>query len=209
MTADAPIDTLARLLGAGPPIATDAWSLDDAPLRSALQAVDSGARRIVECGSGRSTIVLARRLAELEDGSVHSLEHDAAWALRTRAQLAAEKLDRAEVIDAPLERHPLAGETGGWYSLAELVRLPAEIDLLLIDGPPAGDPALRRSRQPAVPALSDRLKPGATILLDDAGRPGEAEALAIWSREHELEFQLDPDHGFATARWPLYVARHS
>jgi predicted O-methyltransferase YrrM len=202
VTFRAPVDTLERLLQEGPPLACDAWSLADAPLRLVLTAIDSGARAVIECGSGRSTVVIARRLAELGEGSVHSLEHDPAWAERTSAQLRAESLECATVIAAPLEPHALAGEGGGWYSRAELAKLPEEFDLLLVDGPPAGEPQLRRSRHPALAELSGRLRPGALVVIDDASRAGESQAIEIWSRDFGLEFELSSDHGFAAAQLP-------
>ena len=207
MNPHAPVDTLERLLGTGPPIPTSAWSLGDPPLRSVLAAIEQGARTVAECGSGRSTVVIARRLAELNDGSVHALEHDLAWAQHTRAQLAAEGLLRAEVISAPLEPNPLAGDAGAWYSRAAVGALPDRIDLLLIDGPPAGDPELRRNREPALAELAGRLAPGAWIVLDDAGRPGELEAMATWARQFGLEFEPAAGDAFATARWPVCSAR--
>jgi predicted O-methyltransferase YrrM len=202
-----PPDRLELLLASGPAIATDDWSLDDEPLRVVLAAIDAGARTVVECGSGRSTVVIARRLRELGDGSVHSLEQDAIWAERIRAQLAGEGLERAEVISAPLEPHPLAGAAGGWYSRAALDALPGSVDLLLIDGPPAGAADLHRSRQPALDELGDRLRPGAVIVLDDSDRPGETEAIERWTREFGLDFERKSRLGFATTQWPLYVAR--
>jgi len=203
-----PTDTLARLQAAGPPIPTDAWSLGDEPLRAVLAAVDAGARTVAECGSGRSTVFLARRLRELGEGSVHSLEHDAGWAERTRGWLATEGLQRAKVITAPLVAHPLAGPGPGWYDRDALAELPAGIDLLLIDGPPANDPGLQASRHPALAELGPKLAPRATIILDDASRSGETEAIALWSREFGLDFVLAAESRFATGEWPLYVDRH-
>jgi predicted O-methyltransferase YrrM len=193
---------LAGLLAAGPPLASDDWSLADEVLEVAVAAVDRGARTIVECGSGRSTVVLARQLADVGAGRVHSLEHDSAWAQRTAALLADEGLKRAEVIPAPLEAHQLAGGAG-WYALSALARLPRSIDLLLIDGPPAGDAELHRSRHPALAEIGPRLAPGATVVLDDAQRPGEKEAIDLWSREYGLRFVQRPGARLATTRWPV------
>lgn len=177
--------TLDRLLGAGPPIESDAWSLAPAALEALLEELDRGCREVVECGSGVSTIVIARRLRELGGGSLHSLEHDPAWARLTRARLAAEGLDRlATVVEAPLEAHPLAQPGCRWYRREALSALPSSgIELLLVDGPPAGEPEAERSRYPALPELAPRLAAGATVILDDAERPGEAWTLARWAEE--------------------------
>jgi predicted O-methyltransferase YrrM len=199
-----PADTLERLQAAGPPLQTDAWSLSDGAIRRVLAGIGAGARKVVECGSGRSTVIVARRLRELAEGNIHSLEHDPAWADATRAQLATEGLDRASVITAPLEPHPLTGGVG-WYAAQAVRALPTEIDLLLIDGPPAGEPELRRSRHPALRELGPHLRAGATIILDDAIRPGERDAVAMWEAEYPLRFKLDARSGTATAQWQVYV----
>jgi hypothetical protein len=38
--------------------------------------------------------------------------------------------------------------------------------------------------------MGDRLPPGSTILLDDAGRPGEAELIKKWQAETGFETDL-------------------
>jgi predicted O-methyltransferase YrrM len=199
---------LADLLDAGPPLASDDWSLRGPALELVVDEVAKRPGAIVECGSGLSTIVIARLLRELDRGSLHSLEHDPAWAERTRSLLAAEGLDRAEVLTAPLEPHSLAGEAGGWYRRDARSALPAEIDLLLIDGPPAGEPELRRSRHPALDELGPLLAPGATIILDDAERAGEAAAIELWTETYGLVFERDRGSGAAIAQWQVYLGRH-
>jgi hypothetical protein len=149
-------------------------------------------------------VIVARRLRELGEGTVHSLEHDPAWADATRARLVTEGLDRASVITAPLEPHPLTGGAG-WYAAEGVRALPTGIDLLLIDGPPAGEPELRRSRHPALGELGSQLCAGARIILDDATRPGELDAVALWEAEYQLRFKLDARSGTATAQWQVYV----
>ena len=159
-----------------------------------LAELDAGRRRVVECGSGLSTIVIARRLRELGGGSVHSLEHDPAWAAAGRSRIAGEGLgDLAEVIEAPLAPHPAAAPGCLWYDREALAALPAGgVELLVVDGPPAGEPEIERSRYPALVELAPRLAPGASVLLDDAGRAGERWVLERWVAEGRLtEIRLD------------------
>ncbi len=179
------MQSLARLLAAGPALPTDAWSLGDAELARVIAELGDEPRVVVECGSGRSTVLLARRLRELGGGSVHSLEHDPAWAQLTRMRLAAEDLTAiATVIEAPLGYHPLAPEGCRWYASWALGELPGEIDLLLVDGPPAGEPAIERGRYPALPALAERLAPGADASpWTTAHRAGERWVLDRWRAE--------------------------
>jgi len=160
------------------------WALRPEGLALVAHLVAAGRRSVVECGSGLSTITIARALDALGDGHVHALEHSAEWAATTRQALAEEELDGyAAVIDAPLVE--------GWYDRATLDRLPAEgIDLLLVDGPPAGEPGREQSRYTALPMLADRLASNAAIVLDDVERDGERWALGRWLAEFQI--RLDP-----------------
>ena len=88
--------TLTHLLETGPPLHEDAWSLGRPALESVLAEVDAGRHVVVECGSGLSTILIARRLRELGAGHVHSLEHDHGFAEACRRPLERASLgDRA------------------------------------------------------------------------------------------------------------------
>ena len=183
----------------GAPLRADDWSLDDAALEAVLAEVERGPRVIAECGCGRSTVVIARALRELGRGEVHSLEHDPAWAQLCRVQLAAEGLSEvAKVIEAPLGPHALAQPGCGWYAGWAVAQLPASgIELLLVDGPPAGDAELERSRYPALPALAGRLADGAVVVLDDAGRAGERWVLERWESELSVQFDRREPEGMA------------
>ena len=135
-------------------------------------------------------------------GRLHSLEHDAGWAAFVRSWLEREGLEPiATVIEAPLRPHPLALDGADWYDAAAVARLPHDgIDLLLVDGPPAGEPGLGRSRYPALIALAERLADDAIVVLDDVDRPGEAEVLAAWERETEFGFERLAEERIAVGR---------
>lgn len=135
---------------------------------------------IVECGSGLSTLMLARCCALNGAGHVYSLESGAAFTAGTRAELARYGLDRlATVIDAPLVTRTVRGRGHQWYDLKDLPE--RRIDMLVVDGPPGFLQPL--ARYPALPLLRDRLAAGCVILLDDAARPDEAKIVALWRAE--------------------------
>ncbi|HEY4095689.1 MAG TPA: class I SAM-dependent methyltransferase [Baekduia sp.] len=148
--------------------------------------------RIVECGSGVSTIVLARLLRERGAGSVVALEHDGAWAARVSDLLRREKLQPfARVVHAPLEGDPL------WYATAALGELPDAVDLLIVDGPPAYAPGEEHRRAPALERLAARLVEGATVVLDDLDRAGERAVLAEWEAGTPWRFRVEESAGVA------------
>lgn len=161
-------------------LAHDPWAMDALFAEQLLSLVDEGRESVVELGSGHSTILIARRLEALGRGRVVAFDHLAEFAGRTRAWIEAEGLaGRATVVHAPLEDRQVEGRTLPWYSAAALTpALPATIDFLVVDGPPA---AIHRDiRWPSIPLLRDRLAPGAAILMDDGDRPGERQAAHDW-----------------------------
>jgi hypothetical protein len=155
-----------------------------------------GARiKIVECGCGVSTVLLARLLRERGAGTLVALEHDRHWATTVQDHLRRENLDAiARVVYAPLMGDPL------WYRVAGLDELPVEIDLLIVDGPPAFDPGHGTRRAPALPRFADRLLAGAAVILDDINRLGEREVIAGWEASSNWRFVLDEHAGVAVGR---------
>jgi predicted O-methyltransferase YrrM len=147
-------------------------------------------RQVVECGSGNSTVYAARLLRRIGEGHVTSVEHDAEWAAVTHGLLERENLqDLVTVVHAPL--------AGGWYDRS---RIPAlrDIDLLVIDGPPAHERQVERARQPAYHHFAPSLAPGATVILDDAWRHGERLVTRDWQQASGRRFSLERG-GYAIA----------
>jgi predicted O-methyltransferase YrrM len=137
-------------------------------------------RLVLELGSGTSSVWLGYAL-EQYGGKLISLDHDPDYARQTRAMLAAHGLNAvAEVREAPLRELALAGQTYEWYDVAAFADL-TDIDLLLIDGPPAATGP--DARYPALAVLEKRLSATATVVLDDADRHDERDAVQRWTRE--------------------------
>lgn len=189
---------LDRLLATGPPLEFTPWSVEPAALESVLGWVAAGRESVLECGSGLTTLLIARLLRERGSGRVIALEHLPGVAEKVRAAIDAEGLgEQATVTDAPLGPHPLAEPGCAWYAQAAVEQLPRELDLLFVDGPPAGEAGLERSRYPALPALASHLAPGALVVLDDADRPGEAWVLDRWEHERAISFDRRPGERIA------------
>jgi predicted O-methyltransferase YrrM len=139
---------------------------------------ERGPVTVLECSSGLSTVLLAACMRNRGKGRVLSLEHDTAYAQKTRDLLSLHQLeDWAEVIYAPLVDFSMDGWSGKWYDIAALEE-GLVVDLLVVDGPPKATNSL--ARYPALPALRSRLAKGATVVLDDADRPDEEELVRRW-----------------------------
>lgn len=195
---------LAPLTCAGPYLPWGAGTMRPAGLAAVCNdIVLSNRRRLVELGSGTSTVLLARLLARQhpDGGYQHvAVEHDARWADWVVDQLRREGLlERVRVLHAPLAPHPLAEPGLQWYDETVLLdgvedaHQDSGIDLLVVDGPPADTPGKVLARYPALPVLRARLAADATVVLDDVERPGEQEVLRRWEQETGMEFERRGD----------------
>lgn len=145
-------------LGPGGYLAWTRGSMRPAGLVAVCNEMVHGARtRIVECGSSVSTVVLARLLRERHAGDLSHPSTTVTWAGLVQDHSRREALDTiARVLHAPLHGEPL------WYRLAGLGEVPDEVDLVIVDGPPACEPgharaASRRCRgSPSALSLAQR-----------------------------------------------------
>jgi hypothetical protein len=171
-------------------------SMRPAGLVKVCNEIVHGARtRIVECGSGVSTVLLARLLRERQSGALVAVEHDRHWAEVIQSQLERERLSSiAQVIYAPLQ-----GEAS-WYGLAGRDEIPDQVDLLIVDGPPAFEPRLGASRAPALPWFSEHLVADAAVVLDDIDRPGEQAVITRWEGSTAWRFVRHERAGVAIGR---------
>lgn len=131
---------------------------------------------VFECGSGLSTIVTARALQQNGTGKLFTLEHDAYFAGETDKNLRRLELEGfVEIFLAPLKAAKIGDEEFLWYD-RESFAVPHEIDLIVIDGPPA-PLAGEEGRYPAGPVLFAELSQRGAVLLDDTRRAGESRVV--------------------------------
>jgi len=136
---------------------------------------------VAEAGSGVTTLVIGYCLKRLGRGKVISLEHDERFVTTTNELINFHGLTEfACVIHCPLVKVDIGDETFSWYS-TEGLRFERPIDVLVVDGPPAGDEEF--PRYPALPLLSAHLARNAFILLDDGRRAGESRTNKRWTAE--------------------------
>ena len=149
-----------------------------------------GMRSVLELGSGLSTLLIANGFRRAGGGKVLSLDDDARWAAQTTATLEREGLASfAEVRVAPLKDVTSGGRTSSWYDISAIAP-DARFDLVIVDGPPAwkGDSL---ARLPALYELRKHLSANGVLVLDDAGRGGEAEISRQWQRDFpDLHFRM-------------------
>ncbi|MBU1250006.1 MAG: class I SAM-dependent methyltransferase [Actinobacteria bacterium] len=134
---------------------------------------------VVEVGCGATTLWLALAVQQRGgDVRIVSLEGSADYAEVTR--LALERNGVATHVDVRVAAL-VATETRlgmqQWYDPARWSDL-CDIDLLFVDGPAGGTGPM--ARFPVMELLSDRLAPGARIVVDDVHRDDEQELVKAW-----------------------------
>lgn len=164
-------------------IPTTSWSMRFSNLLTILDLLDTHQPElVVEFGSGMSTLLVAAWMKENSHGKVVSFDHDRNWANVTRRHLIRESLaGYSEVIDAPLTNVASLGQEGEWYDISNHVESISQVDLLIVDGPPAGASEKRLSRLPALDKLYRTLSSSCIVVLDDANRLGEKEVVLRWT----------------------------
>ncbi|MGH8984770.1 MAG: class I SAM-dependent methyltransferase [Acidimicrobiia bacterium] len=160
------------------------WAISPDFARTMLSVLATRRPRVVlEAGSGVSTLIAAYGAERLGlDCRIHSLDHDAHFVEFTKVALAEHGLTHAAtIVHAPLVPIDINGEEWKWYDRHALQAL-EKIDLVVIDGPPAGDGA-PLARYPALPVLCPRLSKDAVVLVDDGARRGEQAVVKRWQQE--------------------------
>ena len=164
--------------------------------------------KIIEFGSGISTIVMAREIERHNlNAKITSVEHDTFYFNRLKTFIRSEKLDHIiNLVQVPLEPDTRLGGNNKWYDAAILNGFLGNVsnyDMVVIDGPPAYKEDFSLSRYGGIPFIFPRLADGYSIFLDDANRSGEKKVLEFWKKEFNLDFTI---HNFlAVNRTGQYV----
>jgi len=155
------------------------WALSPRGMLQALELAENPeVSLVVECGSGTSTLFLARVLQLRAAGRLVALEHLPEYAEKTMVALKEHDLDEfAEVRLAPLEEVSVDDTSYLWYSRSAFADLD-KIDLVIVDGPPESTGTW--ARYPAFPLLQGALNESAVILVDDMGRGDERSMVDAW-----------------------------
>jgi predicted O-methyltransferase YrrM len=145
---------------------------------------------IVEFGCGITTVYIAKILKQ-NGGHLYSVEDNSKWIEIVSTMLKQDNLqDYVTFIHAPLSKSTYSLENCDWYdeNIVQETLKGIELDMVIVDGPPAYMEHTALSRYPAIPALSDQLSDDFCIVLDDIYRDGEKEILTNWEKELHINF---------------------
>jgi hypothetical protein len=181
------------------PLPWSAWALPPRGLLEVLKTIQQfEAPLVVDCGSGVSTLHMARAVREIGRGRVIALEQDADWAEYIRRMLERNGLDRwATIVVAPIKPARILELETAWYSLDPGVfPVDTPVDVVVVDGPRGTDGELTRFG--ALPQLWDRLAKGAVVCLDDTNRADEQRICKLWRDNFPVaEASLGSEHGMS------------
>jgi predicted O-methyltransferase YrrM len=165
---------------------------------------------IFEFGSGLSTLFLARlqqALGVSSSPALISIDHSQRYLGETRRALGEDH--GVLLVHAPLAVTELYGRVFTTYHPDYTRRIPTHVkfDLVLIDGPPA----YRYGREAPLYHLAPWLSPDALIVLDDANREPEQEAIRNWSTTWPMGFSMElfPDLKKGLAVFSIGDAAHA
>lgn len=161
-----------------PPSQRNQWSLADDTLGFISRLVATlQPRRIVEFGSGVSTRALARASAVLDSpAKVVALENDPLFCRRTKRALSQDGLaTSAEVrLTSVVVRRWFGNNVPVYHLTRPFLAETGRPELVVVDGPPLPLGGREGSLLQAVHLGRE----GTVVLLDDASRPSEEQALA-------------------------------
>ena len=185
------------------------WSMEVASLEAMIGEVlrfrQNNSIRIVEFGSGASTLVLDKLLPRhFADFALVSFESDPAYLADLRKELRVDsRVSVCLAPLAPLARHRSPAESAIWYDeklVASAVDSLARVDLAVIDGPP--DTVCQFSRWPAFEAIQHRLTPTSIVFLHDTSRVQE-RLLAASQQPFFFEWEAHEfGLGYSVLRFP-------
>lgn len=179
---------------------TRSWAASPDLIQETLRhCIDERPTRVLETGSGVSTVFLAYALQD-SGGHVIALEQDEDYAAETRDMLRFHGLeDVATVVHAPLHTYDIDGESWLWYNWSP--EPDDAFDFLFIDGP-SGD-VQDLARYPVLPLVGSHVRDGSAVFVDDAARDDERQTVERWTDEEPVvvERYVDLEKG-------LYVLRY-
>lgn len=145
---------------------------------------------IVEFGCGITTVYIAKILKQY-GGHLYSVEDNSEWIAIVSTMLKQnDLLDNVTFIQAPLAKSKYSLANCNWYdeNIVKDLLKGIELDMVIVDGPPAYMKHIALSRYPAIPVLFDHLSDNFCIVLDDINRDGENTILALWEKQFNINF---------------------
>jgi predicted O-linked N-acetylglucosamine transferase (SPINDLY family)/predicted O-methyltransferase YrrM len=156
------------------------WSAErNAILIGAQLLIQEKPRKLLEFGSGLSTLVFSQLCRLAGTDVIVSVDQAAEW-----QKAVARECDGQEVVrffSTSMSKTECLGRIGEFYDIPEEIYRLGPFDMVFIDGPIQGgsiQPLFNRAMAGKI--FRNIAKPGTVIVLDDAWRSAEMVALGLW-----------------------------
>lgn len=152
-------------------------------------------KTIVECGSGISTLYIAKILKSnsAENGMIYSIDHDEEWIKILQKYIYDLEIDsNVKLIHAPLKPFKNDFKSVHWYDQVILTNeiKSTNIDQLIVDGPPAYNKVIEYSRYPVISFFKEKLSNNFSVFLDDTDRNAENKIIKEWAKDLGRNFKF-------------------
>ncbi|MDR1460640.1 MAG: class I SAM-dependent methyltransferase [Campylobacteraceae bacterium] len=152
-------------------------------------------KKIVEFGSGVSTVIICDALCQNGEGLLYSIDHLEEFGAQTLQNIKKESLEKfIDLRIAPLEpwgdEHIYKSEKPAFWYQKKCIEDIQDVDLLIVDGPPGNTCPF--ARYPALPAFYDRLDSNAQVWIDDTNRDEEKEICKVWTNKYNMSIKYFP-----------------
>lgn len=138
--------------------------------------------KVLEFGSGLSTLVISRLSDALGIAKLVSVDHLCGWQRKIFDLIG--KQGPVHLVSLPIKPLTFGGLGGAFYQgVVECCAAHAPFDAVFIGGPTEVGGMRSYNRAMAGSVFQDLLRPGAIIVVDDARRETEQQAAALWLRE--------------------------
>ena len=138
--------------------------------------------KIVEFGSGVSSVIIGYVLKKLGKGKLVSIDHDEYYANITKNNVFLHQLEEyVDIVKVPTKIYDFDNVEYKWYNLQIKKNFYNDfhkVDMLIVDGPPAAFNT--ESRYPALPIMYQFLSENAIIIMDDGIREDEKNICKQW-----------------------------
>lgn len=194
------------------------WSISPSVILHILNDIVINERsKIIEFGSGASTLYIARLIQTLKlQVEFISVESNEKWFYKMKRELELYNLSHiVSLIYAPLVAAPeevCLRSQKLWYDTNKInpfIENLVDIDLIIVDGPFGG--STPHARYSAIPFLFPKLGKNLGIFLDDTHRAEEGEIAEEWAKKTGLKLQklqrysyLSSDEDFITAPYKIH-----
>jgi len=168
-------------------------SIDPASIRAILNEIIIHKKyRVIEFGSGISTLFISKIVEDAEKGHVTSIEHDESWLRVVRGYLEKMEISNStySLKHVKLTEYEEREDVCEWYNVDRIDKLTKDekYELVFVDGPVGSksEDRYNMERYPAMPNIIENMSDDFVIFLDDTKRPGEKYIEKDWCERYKL-----------------------